>query len=59
MRPIAKELMQVWITPDGKRFFDGEIARKHYRFLRRQEQRERINERAKGESPNSINQQEK
>ena len=59
MRPIAKELMQVWITPDGKRFFDGERARKHYRFLRRTEQRERIDERTTGESLDSIDQQEK
>ena len=59
MRPIAKELMQVWITPDGKRFFDQNKAMKHYRFLRRKEQSERINEGAKRDSFNSKNQQSK
>ena len=32
-RPIAHELTNVWITADGKRFFDEKKAKKHHKEI--------------------------
>ena len=44
MRPISSELMHVWITGDGRKFFNESDAQKHQMELRRREQNERSSE---------------
>ena len=38
MRPISKELKHVWITADGKMFFEECRAKRHQKRLERENQ---------------------